>query len=233
MAEAVALPSLGAAIGPYDEASRERAWSQVRAALQEHRGFSVDLEMPEFGPQPRGVLLGLFDLPGSSSWHAARRSVRPDSTFEWVGYGYHREGPDTLHQTFDLGPWGAAPVAEAAPYGGSDVEVTPLPPGLTGEWLPAAARLRTVLGAAGRNLVSLIAWGLGRDSSLAVSRFSPDDSTLRILDYPDAAQPATGPLRAAEHEDSGALTFIWSAYLACRCSQHRVTGSGHPRARGR
>jgi hypothetical protein len=104
----------------------------------------------------------------------------------------------------------AAPVAEAAPYGGSDAEVTPLPPNLTAEWLPAAARLRTALGATGRNLVSLIAWGLGRDASLAASRFRPDDSTLRILDYPDAEQLATGPLRAAEHEDSGALTFIWS-----------------------
>lgn len=211
MAEAVALPSLDAdSVGPYGEATRERAWSQVRVALQEHRGFSVDLAMPGFGAQQRDVLLGIFDLPDSSLWHVARRSVRPDSTFEWVGYGYHCDGPVTLHQTFDLGPWGAAPVAEATPYGASDAEVTPLPHDLASEWLPVATGLRNTLGATGRDLVSLIAWGLGRDPSMAASRFQPDDSTLRVLDYPDAEHPATGSLRAAEHEDSGALTFIWS-----------------------
>ena len=211
MVEALALPILSAdLVGPYDEATREPAWSQVWIALKEHGGFSVDLDLPELGPHQRGVLLGLFDLPDSDLWQAARHSVRHDSIFEWVGYGYHQDGPITLHKIFALGPWGAAPADEASQYGASDAEVTPLPLDLASEWLPAAHGLRTALGAIGRNLIGLVAWGLGLDPSAATSRFRPDDSTLRILEYPDSEPSATALPRAAAHEDSGALTFIWS-----------------------
>lgn len=210
MAEAVVLPSVRAGGRPYDMVGRRRAWDQILVALQEERGFSLELAMPEVGREQRDVLLGLFDLPEESLWTSARHSVRPDSHFAWVGYGYHSEGSVTLHRTFDLGPWGAASAGQAASSWIPTAEVTPLPPDLTAEWLPASHRLRTALGATGRALVSLIASGLGCDPLMAAARFQPDHSTMRILEYPELGHPESDQLRAGEHEDSGALTFIWS-----------------------
>lgn len=106
-----------------------------------------------------------------------------------LGYGYHREGSVTLHRTFDLGPWGAASAGQAASSWIPTAEVTPLPPDLTAEWLPASHRLRTALGATGRALVSLIASGLGCDPLMAAARFQPDHSTMRILEYPELGHP--------------------------------------------
>ncbi|WP_433353317.1 2OG-Fe(II) oxygenase family protein [Micromonospora saelicesensis] len=211
MSEVTALPRLPAvSLDPHDAITRERAWSQVQAALQEYHAFTVELSMDEVGRQAVEVLLGLLDLPEPSLWRVARRSVRPDSTFEWVGYGYHRQGSIVLHETFDLGPWGAAAVDEALSSDRSGAEVTPLPSDLASGWLAAADGLRVALGGVGRDLVSLIAWGLGLNPSVAASRFKSNESTLRILNYPAVEQHVAVPLRAAEHEDSGGLTFIWS-----------------------
>lgn len=156
------------------------------------------------------LLLGLFDLPESSKWQVARRSVRPGSAFEWVGYGFDPVNGVIAHETFDLGPRGAAPVADVQGMTAPFEQVTPLPKGLGSGWLTAAERLRIILGDTGRDLIRLIARSLGRDEEAATSRFSPDDSTLRILNYPATQPDSVPPLRAAEHEDSGALTFIWS-----------------------
>lgn len=211
MEEAPSLPHLRAdALRLNDPTSRGTAWAQVQPALEGPRAFSVEFTRSEVGSRPLDVLLRLFELPEETLWQVARRSIRPDSPFEWVGYGYHRDGTTTLHQTFDLGSWGAAPVADVRPSAWSSAEVTPLPSGLKNGWLLAADELRSTLTQAGRDLIGLIAWGLGRDQSAATSRFRPDGSTLRILNYPVVDGPVSEPLRAAEHEDSGALTFIWS-----------------------
>jgi isopenicillin N synthase-like dioxygenase len=211
VSEVAALPRLlASSLNSHDTAARERAWFQVDAALQEYRAFTVELSIAEVGRWAVDVMLGLFDLPGPSLWQVARRSVRPDSTFEWVGYGYHRQESTVLHETFDLGPWGAAAVGEVLASDRSDAEVTPLPAGLASGWLTAANGLRAALGGVGRDLISLVAWGLGLNPSVAALRFRSDESTLRILNYPAVEQHVLVPLRAAEHEDSGALTFIWS-----------------------
>lgn len=179
-------------------------------ALIRTGAFTVRLPQPEAGDACIDLLLELFNLPEATRWHVARRSVRPDSTFEWFGYGFDRVNGVIAHETFDLGSRGAAPVAEVRPSAEPFEQVTPLPDGVDIRWLTTAERLRSALSAVGRDLIGLIAQVLGRDGGAAVARFSPDDSTLRILNYPAAPSESTPSLRAAEHEDSGALTFIWS-----------------------
>lgn len=190
--------------------ARAQAWDLVEDALRRVGALTIRLPKPEVDDANLDVLLGLFDLPESSRWQVARRSVRPDSVFEWVGYGFDDTDGVIAHETFDLGPRGAAPLADVPTSVAPFEQVTPLPRGLDSGWLAAAERVRVVLGDAGRDLIGLIAQGLGRDENAARSRFVPDDSTLRILNYPATQPELVESLRAAEHEDSGALTFIWS-----------------------
>ncbi|MGW7356206.1 2OG-Fe(II) oxygenase family protein [Streptomyces sp. NPDC054802] len=181
----------------------------VARALADLGAMTIGLP-PRLAEPGTDLLFSLFDLGRASKWEVARRSIRRDSPYEWVGYGFDGTDGVVLHETFDLGSCGAAPIAEVAAPAPPLRETTPLPTGLAPGWLAAAQGLRLGLSDVGRHLVALIAGSLGRNRTAAESRFHDDGSTLRVLNYP--ALPGSGGrriVRARRHEDSGAFTFIW------------------------
>jgi len=183
-------------------------------------GFPIELAI---GPECRGALLRIFDLPDGEIRRLWRQRFDPSHGNVYRGWFPLQRGFLTSKEGIDMGAdlaHGFCVVRDDDPLR----EATPLPPehALPG-WRATAAAYYRGMEFVGRALMRSIARGLGLEEHYFDATFERGLSTLRVIRYPprtDIEDAAASPgfwvehrgtrrhITGAPHVDSGFLTLL-------------------------